>query len=158
MLLQSSALRTERREDFVLFGETTCLMFREDELTVTDDVIDTARPLEESRNRAELRFDPGRQTGGPGAVVSTRAVGDRDVHGAPSLGALRSMTQRENECPLGAQSAVERASTVRTVSGVFSINAKKSARSESYESVTRTRDCEEKNCTLRGRTIWMRPM
>jgi hypothetical protein len=55
----------------------------EDPLPVRHDVEDAVVALDELRLDAEFLLDRGRQTGGPGQVVSAYAVGDRDLHGRP---------------------------------------------------------------------------
>jgi len=67
-------------DDFALVGKTAGLMFGIDELSVQDHIENPVRAFDELRLGAELFFDPGRQTGGFGQVVSRHAVGDGDPH------------------------------------------------------------------------------
>jgi len=52
----------------------------EDPAAVRDDVEDAVVALLQRRIDADLALDRGRQTGGPGEVVSTHAVRDLDGH------------------------------------------------------------------------------
>jgi hypothetical protein len=56
------------------------LVLREDQLAVEDDVEDAAVAANQLGDDAGLPFDLGRQTGGPGEIVSTSAVGEGDLH------------------------------------------------------------------------------
>ena len=67
-------------DDLVMLGKPVFLMFREDHLTVRDNVEDAIRPFYEHAVELQCFFDTGRQTGGLGEVLSTYAVGDRKLH------------------------------------------------------------------------------
>ena len=56
-------------------------MLGEDQLTVGHDVEDAVVALDELCLDSQLPGERGLQTGGPREVVSTNAVGDRDLHG-----------------------------------------------------------------------------
>lgn len=61
-------------------------MLAEDQLTVGDDVEDTAASLDEPGFEAELAFDRRGQTGRPGLIISLNAVFDADIlHGKISF-------------------------------------------------------------------------
>jgi hypothetical protein len=60
-------------------------VLREDRLPVDNDVEGTAGSRRDCRFQIELAFDSGRQPGGLGAIVSTDAVLDRDVHRSASF-------------------------------------------------------------------------
>jgi hypothetical protein len=60
-------------------------VLREDPLPVHDDVEDAVVTADERGGHAGRLLDLGRQTGGPGQVVSTTAVGDLDLHAGSSL-------------------------------------------------------------------------
>jgi hypothetical protein len=77
---RASESRTERVDHLLLLGEATSLVLRKDELAVAVDVVDATIALDQLGIDAEFILDPGRQTGGAGEIVSTRAVGDRDFH------------------------------------------------------------------------------
>ena len=62
-------------------AESVFVVFREDLLPVNHDVEDAAAPADQFRVESQFRLDLGRQTGGPGEVVSLHAVTDLDVHG-----------------------------------------------------------------------------
>jgi hypothetical protein len=55
-------------------------VLREDEVAVDLDVEDPTPARDELGFDPVLGLDPARQTGGLGRVVSTRAVGDSDLH------------------------------------------------------------------------------
>jgi hypothetical protein len=71
-------------EYLVLFREAPGLVLREDESLALVDVEDAAGAAHELGIDAGLLLDLGRQTGGPGKVVSSSAVVDGDLHDAPS--------------------------------------------------------------------------
>ena len=74
------------RDDLVVFGIPSHLVFREQDLPVHLDVEDTSGALHQQGIETELFLDLGRQPGGPRQVVSAHAVGDRDPHGVlPSM-------------------------------------------------------------------------
>jgi hypothetical protein len=52
----------------------------EDELPIHHDVENAAGPLDQPGARTEFLFELGRQTGGPGLVISGHTEGDLDVH------------------------------------------------------------------------------
>jgi hypothetical protein len=78
--MRGSAPGPQGAEDLVLRRKTAGRSFREDHPAVGDDVEDTAAPFDEIRLDAEMLPDCGRQTGGPGQVVSLAAIGDGQVH------------------------------------------------------------------------------
>jgi hypothetical protein len=67
-------------DDLALVGEASLVVFREDLLLPREDVEDASASADELRVFSELRLDLGRQTGGPGQVVSNAAVMDDDLH------------------------------------------------------------------------------
>ena len=71
-------------EHLAVFGESPHLVLGEDQLAIDGHVEDTAVSLHELDFTAELPLDLGRQTGGPGQVVSANAVLDGDGHGRTS--------------------------------------------------------------------------
>jgi hypothetical protein len=71
-----------------VLGEPTRAALRKEELVVSEDIKDAVATLHESRFDPEYLLDLSRQTGGLGKVVSTRAVGNRDLH-SDSIGGLR---------------------------------------------------------------------
>ena len=58
----------------------TLFVLGEDQFIFHSDVKHSGVSLEEHRFESSGLFNFGRQTGGPGEVVSTDAVGDRDFH------------------------------------------------------------------------------
>jgi len=73
-------LTRQRLEDLFVFRETAEGFLREDQLAVALDLEDSARGFDEARFDVELLLDLGRQTGGPGEIVSDAAVFDLDSH------------------------------------------------------------------------------
>ena len=73
-------LEAQFLEDLVVFGEAPRRVLREEQLGVSVDVEDPVAAADQLGLDADLVADPGRQTGGPGEVVSTSAVVDRDLH------------------------------------------------------------------------------
>ena len=73
-------------DHFARVREAADLLLGEDPFAVGTNLEDTARALDQRRLPPQLRLDRGRQTGGPGEVVSDDAVldGDRGCHGIPS--------------------------------------------------------------------------
>jgi hypothetical protein len=67
-------------QDFFIIGKSSGLVLREQAGAIDIDVEDSAASADEFRPNAGLRFDRGRQTGGPGKVVSARAVRDPNFH------------------------------------------------------------------------------
>ena len=67
-------------DDLALVGEASLVVFREDLLLTREHVEDASASADELRVCSELRLDLGRQTGGPGQVVSNAAVMDDDLH------------------------------------------------------------------------------
>ena len=59
--------------------EASARLLREDQAAVSDDLEDAAVALDQGRRDAVLLLDLGRQTGGPGQVVSAYAVFDREL-------------------------------------------------------------------------------
>ena len=74
--------RPNRAADFAVFRKSPNAIFREDHVAVQDDIVNTVSTRNEFRVRAKFRLNLDRQTGGPREVVSTRAVGNRDLHNA----------------------------------------------------------------------------
>ena len=83
------ALSITRRSDLGAYSlddldgvrEPALAVFREYQNAVGDDIEHAVGAFDQLRLRLELLRDLGRQTGGPGQVVSTHAVGDGDMHG-----------------------------------------------------------------------------
>jgi hypothetical protein len=69
----------------MIFREAPGLVFAVDEPAVRLNVEDAAGTLDELGVEAVLALDGGRQTGGPGVVVSLHAVGNADLHGGRCL-------------------------------------------------------------------------
>ena len=67
-------------ENFRIFWKAAGFMLGENQSTVYLDVEGASFAAEEFRLHTRLFEDLCRQTGGPGLVVSTHAVGDRDLH------------------------------------------------------------------------------
>ena len=67
-------------ENFRIFWKAAGFMLGENQSTVYLDVEGASVAAEEFRLHTRLFEDLCRQTGGPGLVVSTHAVGDRDLH------------------------------------------------------------------------------
>jgi len=67
-------------QDLVVLGEPARPTLREDQLTIRCHLVHTAGAFHELGLDVELLFDEGRQTGGPGKVVSLAAVFDLDSH------------------------------------------------------------------------------
>jgi len=55
-------------------------VLREEQIAIDGDVEDAPVATNQVDGDADLPLDFGRQTGGPGKIVSTPAVGDRDLH------------------------------------------------------------------------------
>jgi hypothetical protein len=72
-------------DDLFLVREASLVVLGENLLIAGDDLEDAAAAADELRLDAELRFDFGRQTGGPRKVVSNAAVMDGDVHRFPQM-------------------------------------------------------------------------
>jgi len=68
------------RQELVQLRPAADLLLGEDELAVENDVELSAGALDERGVEATRLLDLGRQTGGPGKVVSLHAVGDLEVH------------------------------------------------------------------------------
>ena len=81
-----SASGGEPREYFSVVWKPSLFVFGEDQLAVHDDVVDAPAPSDELGVEAACLPDCGRQTGGPGEIVSARAVGDADLHVVPLAG------------------------------------------------------------------------
>ncbi len=69
----------------MIFREAPGLVLAVDEPAVRLDVKDAAGTLDELGVEVVLALDGGRQTGGPGVVVSLHAVRDADLHGGRCL-------------------------------------------------------------------------
>ena len=67
-------------DDLALAGEAAFFLLGEDRLAVDADDEDAAAAADELTVDAELLLQRGRQTGGPGKVVSNAAVVDANVH------------------------------------------------------------------------------
>lgn len=65
-----------------MIREPSCVMLREHELAVGDDIENAAMAFHEFDVEAELVADFGRQTGGLRQVASSDAIGDRNLHGS----------------------------------------------------------------------------
>jgi hypothetical protein len=78
----------ELAKDLRIFRKSTFVVLREDELSVDLDVENSTAAGDEFGNDVVVLLDPGRQTGGLRLVVSTRAVGNSDLHRGrtPSIG------------------------------------------------------------------------
>ncbi len=74
-----------RRLHLARVGETPDPVLGEHELAIDSDVEDSVGTLDEHGLGAESFLEVGRQTGGPGFVVSSSAVSDSDVHDARPL-------------------------------------------------------------------------
>lgn len=72
----------ELADDLVFAGVAAFGELREEELAVAGDLEGSAVARDELDLDGERFLDGGRQTGGPGKVVSADAVLDRDIHGA----------------------------------------------------------------------------
>lgn len=72
--------RSNRVDDLALRREPAFVVFRVDPLVPDEDVEDAAASADQLRVVPEPRLDLGRQTGGPGEIVSDAAVVDDDVH------------------------------------------------------------------------------
>jgi ABC-type phosphonate transport system ATPase subunit len=75
----------QRVQNLVVFREAPGLVFAVDEPAIGLDVEDAASTLDELCVEAVFALDGGRQTGGPGVVVSLHAVRDADLHGGRCL-------------------------------------------------------------------------
>ena len=71
----------QRLNDFPGIRIAALAMLGKNDGAVGGDVEDAAATLDELGLHSELPGDLGRQTGGPGQVVSDYAVGDGDAHG-----------------------------------------------------------------------------
>ena len=71
--------------DLRMLGKPVRLVLREDLLPVGGDVEHTAVAGDDLGLQRELTLNRSRQTGGVGAVVSTDAIGDGDVHTVPMI-------------------------------------------------------------------------
>jgi ABC-type phosphate/phosphonate transport system ATPase subunit len=69
----------------VIFREAPGIVLAVDEPAVRLDVENAAGTLDELRVEAVFALDGGRQTGGPGVVVSLHAIRDADLHGGRCL-------------------------------------------------------------------------
>lgn len=78
-LVTALSWRPQQRHDFIGLRKPARRLLREDSAPVDGDLEDSATALDEHRRDADCLLDPGRQTGGPGQVVSLHAVGDRDL-------------------------------------------------------------------------------
>jgi len=72
--------RRDRRLDFAGLWKAAGAVLGVHQLAVGNDVEDAARTFDEFGLNLEPLFQIGRQTGGPGVVVSGDAVGNADVH------------------------------------------------------------------------------
>jgi len=70
-------------EDLLVVGESPGLVLRENEILVHHHIKDPVFSPYELCLYPTLLFDCGRQTGGPGQIVSLDAVGNRNLHVAP---------------------------------------------------------------------------
>lgn len=86
--------RRDLLQHLVQLRPASGLLLREDELAVEDDLELSAGTLDERGIEATRLLDLGRQTGGPGQVVSLHAVGDLELHRASwgSWGRVRPMS------------------------------------------------------------------
>jgi hypothetical protein len=78
--VETGLLRGQLRQDLVVGREATGFVLGVDALAIDDDIEDAVLAADQARLGARLLPDSGRQTGGPGQVVSTHAVGDLDLH------------------------------------------------------------------------------
>jgi hypothetical protein len=69
-------LLAKKLKNFVVSGEATDLVLREDELSIHDNIKDAVGALDQLWLDAELIGDSGRQTGGLWKVVSGYAIGN----------------------------------------------------------------------------------
>jgi hypothetical protein len=69
-------LLAKKLKNFVVPGEATDLVLREDELSIHDNIKDAVGALDQLRLDAELIGDSGRQTGGLRKIVSGYAIGN----------------------------------------------------------------------------------
>jgi len=76
-------LGRQLREDLLQLGEAVFLLLREHEPPIHAHLELTAAAARERRLDAATLLDLGRQTGGPGQVVSGPAVADLDLHARP---------------------------------------------------------------------------
>lgn len=67
-------------EDFAGLRIASLLVLGKDQLVIYMNVKDPGISLDENRFKASDLLDCGRQTGGPGEVVSTHAVRNRNFH------------------------------------------------------------------------------
>ena len=95
--------------------EATARLLREDQAPVEDDFEDAAVALDQGRRDAVFLLDLGRQTGGPGQVVSAYAVFDRDLlHFAKlALRPARHKPGRRSEPASGGEVEPERGEILR---------------------------------------------
>jgi hypothetical protein len=85
VLSDMSGPSADGAQDLVILGEPAHLTLREDQLAIQRHFVHTAGAFHEAGLHLELLFDQGRQTGGPGKVVSLAAVFDLDPHHAVLL-------------------------------------------------------------------------
>jgi len=67
-------------QDLIVLGETLQLVLAKNPFSIDPHVEDSVLTPNECRVDAEALPDGGRQTGGPGQVVSRHAIGDGDLH------------------------------------------------------------------------------
>ena len=70
----------QRLEDLFRLGKSTEGLLGEDQLAVAGDLENASLPFDQPGFDTELLLDLGRQTGGPGEIVSDAAVFDLDSH------------------------------------------------------------------------------
>lgn len=76
----SAVQRAQRVDDLALIGKAAFVVFGEDTMVAGEDIEDPATAADQLGVVSKLRFDLGRQTGGPGQVVSDAAVMNDDLH------------------------------------------------------------------------------
>lgn len=76
----------ELTEDFIMRGKATGFMFRIDQISVHDDIKDSASAFDQFGFSSGCLLNGVRQTGGLRGIVSLHAVGDADLHSEILLG------------------------------------------------------------------------
>lgn len=73
----------ERSDDFLRLGESAYRFLGEDDFSVRGNFEHTSTAGDQLRFNTQLFLQLGRQTGGPGEIVSLATVHDLDFHGGP---------------------------------------------------------------------------
>jgi len=67
-------------QDLLMLGESMMFVFGKNKLAINDNIKHSTATPDQVRLDVQLLSQFGRQTGGPGTVVSLHAVSDRDFH------------------------------------------------------------------------------